>query len=374
MIRRGAVTAVVFAVCGLVAAFAPSPREAAASILPPGTPQGLLGYVPTYDDPMPAYAWEGKWQSREVYIPSKRTGAALYATVFAPRVLPHRRLPAVVILPGSIIGTQANYGWAGRDLAGHGYIALTIDPEGEGHSQETAVPPCQKGSVIDCGDLDQPAFFSTKNWIDALETGIDYIISPRDPFHRHVDPAAIGAAGHSLGAAVVSQMQSVDHRIKAIVAWDNLDGGPSDPCNRVAYDSPGATTTTPSPRVPALGEGSETCETEPPPTSGKLHGFESWRAHRISSMEVVFAGTQHLSFGQGALNGLTGTSTQLEHFAYYMRAWFDLFLRHETGAVARLMTRTVAGTPRPQILSTKFTSAAYLPRAHIDCNDLARCR
>lgn len=347
---------------------------AAASPVPPGTPQGPLGYVPTYDDPMPAYAWQGAWQSQALYIASQRTGAGLWATVFAPKVLPRKPVPAVVILPGSIIGTQANYQWAARDLAGHGYVALTIDPEGEGHSQETAVPPCQKSGVSNkCGDLDQPAFFSTTNWDDALETGIGFLTSAQDPYRGVVDPSEIGAAGHSLGAAVVSTMQASDHRIRAIVAWDNLDGFGGDPCNKVAWDSPGAPTTPATPRVPALGEGSETCESASPTASGKLAGFQIWRSHHMSSMEVVFAGSQHLSFGQGAINGLTGTSTQLEQFSYYMRAWFDVFLKHDPTAISRLLSTSVDGTPRGRVLSTKYTSAAYLPQARVDCADLRTC-
>jgi hypothetical protein len=90
-------------------------------------------------------------------------------------------------------------------------------------------------------------------------------------------------------------------------------------------------------------------------------------------MEAVFAGSQHLSFGHGAINGLTGTPVPVEHFAYYTRAWFDLFLRHERTAVSRLLATRLDGTASSEVLSTKFISAAYLPQEHVYCPNLRAC-
>jgi len=359
-------------------AFVPVARAAV-----PAQPEGPLGYVPGYDDPPPAFPWQGSWKARAVTFPSLRTHAALYATLFAPARLPAGRLAAVVILPGSTVGTQANYQWSARDLAGHGYVALTVDPQGQGHSQEIAVPPCQRArSARGCGDLDQPSYTSTANWEDALESGVDFLLSSGDPLRGKVDAYAIGAAGHSEGAGIVSYMQQVDHRIRAIVAWDNLNSSTTgDHGDANCTNQP---TTPIRPEVPALGEASETCigsAKDPSPSYArdpnlKLPGFDDWRAHRMPTMEVVFAGTQHLDFGQSPYDDsghVTGSETQLYEFEWFTRAWFDLWLRHEPSAYERLLPRSVGTATLGTVISSRYRSAAYLPGAHVDCADLRSC-
>ncbi|MHB8669534.1 MAG: alpha/beta hydrolase family protein [Acidimicrobiales bacterium] len=350
----------------------------------PAQPEGPLGYVAAYDDPPPAYPWQGSWQARVVSFPSLRTGAGLYSTLFAPSHLPRGRLPVVVILPGSTIGTQANYQWSARDLAGHGYLALTVDPQGQGHSQETAVPPCRGHfpPPEGCGDLNQPSYTSIANWKDALESGIAFLLSARDPLRSRVDPTAIGAAGHSEGAGIVSYMQEVDHRIRAIVAWDNLNSSTTgDHGDANCTNKP---TTPIVPEVPALGEASETClgsARDPFPAYAndpdlKLPGFDAWRSHRMPTMEVVFAGTQHLDFGQSAYDSsghLTGSEAQLYDFEWFTRAWFDLWLRHDPAAYRRLLSRSVGGASLASVISSRYRSAAYLPAARVDCADIRIC-
>jgi len=290
-----------------------------------------------------------------------------------------------VILPGSTVGTEANYQWSARDLAGHGYLALTVDPQGQGHSQETEVPPCrgQLPPPHNCGDLDQPSYTSIANWEDALESGIDFLLSTGNPLRSRVNDSEIGAAGHSEGAGIVSYMQMVDHRIRAIVAWDNLNSSTTgDHGDANCADKP---TTPIVPTVPALGEASETClgsARDPFPSYAtdpnlKLPGFEDWRAHRMSSMEVVFAGTQHLDFAQSSYDNtghVTGSEAQLYDFEWFTRAWFDLWLRHDASAYNRLLSRSLRGASLVSVISSEYRSAAYLPGAGVDCTDLLTCR
>src|SRR4029077_18604510 len=117
---------------------------------------GVSGQVPTYDEPQPRYPWEGQYQWRTFSTPSRATGAKLFGTIFAPLQLGRgqpdarfgTRRPAVVIGPGSGPGVQAFYQWAARDLAGHGYIAITIDPQGVGFSETFPAGGCGLSSEL----------------------------------------------------------------------------------------------------------------------------------------------------------------------------------------------------------------------------------
>ena len=346
-----------------------------------------LGFVPGYDDPQPSFAWQGAYQQQSLYFISSQTKTSLYATVYAPADLGSGLYPVIVILPGSQIGVQAQYAWAARDLAGHGYIAITVDEQEAGRSGEDANDPCGPGTP-------SSACLTTQNkagetgYVDALESSIDFMLSPRDPFYANVDPNEVGAAGHSAGADLISWYQAIDPRIKAIVAWDNLissptgDQGNAD-CGRTA-------TTLITPRVPALGEASETCisgsskgETPGVNTVGpeaKKTGYERWRSQGEPAMETVFNGVQHLEFAQednidaGLLAGtVSGSETQLHDFEYYTRAWFDLWLRHDSSATQRLLASTVNGQALSSVLSAKYISAIYLPANGVDCENLLSC-
>lgn len=333
-----------------------------------------LGLVPGYDDPQPAFSWQGQWQSRAVYFRSLRSGASLYGTLFAPaHPKPGTRYPLVLITPGSSVGVQAQYQWSARDLAGHGYVAFTIDPRGAGKSGEDASDPCGPGPP-------SPSCATTKNnakgpdYLDAIRSGIAFALSPASPYHAIIDPNEIGAAGHSAGADALSYQQGVDPRLKAIVAWDNLISSTTgDQGNANCTNKP---TVLVKPRVPALGEASETCSKVVGPNAKKT-GYELWRKHGIPSMEVVFAGTQHTDWAQEdnvrSTGIATGSEQQLHDFEYYTRAWFDLYLRHQPSAAAVLLARTVNGRPRSEVVSSRDHSAAYLPEFGVDCQNLSSC-
>jgi len=346
----------------------------------PTGPSAGLALVPTYDDPQPAYAWEGSWQSREFTFPSRATGATLYGTIFAPRhVAAGERLPVVVIGPGSGPGVQAFYQWSARDLAGHGYVALTIDPQGVGRSETFGDPPCSAGDPqAICPGV---PFQQSGNYIDALQTGIDFALSARDPFRAAIDPGEVGIAGHSLAARAAGYLQGVDRRVKAAVAWDNLasslDGDAGTPSGGgsagalIGGELPGADKPN-TPRVPALGEASDNVGTTRPTDNDpdiKKTGWAYWRKAGRPSMELVFAGAQHGDWAQSSLT-TAKKAAEIQHFEYYTRAWFDRWLRHDRAATARLLARNVDGLGVASMLSTKFRSAAFLDG--YDCGDLAK--
>jgi dienelactone hydrolase len=351
--------------------------------------------------PMPTFPWEGSFKSRNVTVKSQRTGVPLDATLFSPTgTIKPCTLPAVVIIPGSVVGVQTQVQWAARDLAGHGYVSLAIDPMGQGHSPQISLPSCNGTTVqpsaspdgfgsnppvtmsddhvnwptttshVPCDD--EPADSSGLNYLDALESGIDWMLSSADPVVGKVDPSDVGVAGHSLGAIVVSAAQAIDPRIKAVVAFDNLsstrtgdEGSPR--CAGIV--SAGYI----RPRVPALGEASEFCSSTSYPNSAKETAAVHWHAAGISAMEVVFAGASHFSFAQDRSASLGGTEMQLMEFAYYMQAFFNLYLRGESSAVHQLLATTVLGRPLSSILSSRFTSGAWMASFSVDCPDLLHC-
>lgn len=330
------------------------------------------------DTPPPVYPWEGAFRSQNVTFASAATGAILFGVLFEPaHVSPAQdgRLPAVVITPGSGPGLQSMYQWSARDLAGHGYLALTVDPQGVGRSQTFGTVPC---TASGCPGV---PFQQTGNYEDATTSGIDFLLSHADPARTLLNPNEIGAAGHSLSARAVSYLQGVDHRIKAIVAWDNLasnlEGDAGAPSGGGAGGSliggeiPGPATPV-TPRVPALGEASDGYGADDPTDRSpeqKKTAYEVWRSAGVPAMETVFKGAGHLDWAQTANNSKSDEAS-LEAFEYYTRAWFDLYLRHDRAATARLLARTVDGEPLAAVLSSQFISAAFLPAERVDCPNL----
>ena len=336
-----------------------------------------LGLLPAYESEQPGLAWEGRWQERSVSWPSSATEAPLHGVVFAPNPPPAGRVPGVVIVPGSGPGVQTFYQWAARDLAAHGYVALTVDPQGVGQSGTFGTPICTIGMLgpMQLSPCPGVPFQQAGNFVDAAESGVDFLVSSADPYRAQLDPTRIGAAGHSLGARAVSYAQAVDTRIGAVVAWDNLasnldgdagsaSGGP--PLGTIIggeLPGPGIAIT---PRVPALGEASDSS-----PHAGadtKKTAFDQWVAAKVASMELVFAGAVHDDWSQTASTSSAG-EVSLHRFEYYTRAWFDLWLRHDDSAVARLTAPTVLGANRADVLSSTFRSGLYLPGG-ASCGDL----
>ena len=339
-----------------------------------------LGLVPTYDEPFPSYPWEGQYRSRTFTTPSRATGAELYGTIFAPldmgKGMPDSRFgsrrPVVVIGPGSGPGDQAFYQWSARDLAGHGYIAITIDPQGVGFSETFPAGGCSVSIEAGPNGLCPGVpFQQSGNYIDALESGVDYALSEADPWHRHVNPSLVGIAGHSLSARAASWLQGEDTRVRALVAWDNLAsnlqgdaGSPSG--GGIAGSLIGGELPSESepvtPRVASLGEASDNKGTTEPTNEDpnqKKTAYELWRANRVPAMEVVFKGASHLDWGQSSTT-TEKKAEELEHFEYYTRAWFDRWLLGDASATERLLAPMVDGVPLAEVISSKFNSAAYL--------------
>ena len=324
-----------------------------------------LGAFPFYEDPQKVYAWEGSFTATEVHLPSHRDKASLYGVLFRPKPAPRTKLPGVVIVPGSGPGVQSFYQWAARDLAGHGYVALTVDPQGVGRSDTFAEEGCCRGVPF------QQAF----NYADAYTSGLDFITK------HGADPRRLGIAGHSLAARAGSWVQGRDGRVKALVAWDNLatllegDAGSASgggvAGELIGGELPSDEDHPVTPRVPSLGMASDrrgTLDTTGNDPDQKKTGFKLFASKHVPTMELVFAGVVHDDFAQ-TRRAPDEATTHL--FAYYTRAWFDRYLRGSTAAKATLLARTVLGKSRASFLSTKFRSAAAFDG--VTCQDLRRC-
>ena len=192
-----------------------------------------------------------------------------------------------MITDGSVQADEAMYWFAAQTLAKEGYVVLTFDPQGQGQSdtfgagadRQEGVPAQSDGRPFYDGTEDALNFFlSTRR--EPVPAGAELLDRdepcgqaepPRQgrtrrgvqPVLEDAQPHEIGLAGHSYGAAGVSYIGQWDHRVKAIVAWDNLGGpGPTSgpypgrrdaaSASRAARPNPAARRTVPM-HTPALG-------------------------------------------------------------------------------------------------------------------------
>lgn len=268
----------------------------------------------------------GSVRSQVVTLP-QRGGGFLEGKAFAPD--PQRQTgpcPLISLLPGGGAGINS-VEWAARRLAENGYVVIISKPA--------------MGS-------------STASYHTAAVSGIDFLVSPANPYRAATDTTAVGVAGWSLGARSLTRTQAEDSRVDALVAWDNLaksesgdDGSPA--CTNV----PGAIRT---PRVPALGQASETCPSKE--AEAKKTAFEWWRSHGVPTMQVVFAGSSHFLWSAQAPDA----DHDLSH--HYTVAWFARWLKADTTATERLVARRVNGREISALLSSQFRSAVFLPGKH----------
>jgi hypothetical protein len=371
------------------------PSAGASSPAIPGT--GVL-----VKDAQPDYSWNTGYQSISVTFPSRRSGATLAGTLYAPKLL-SGRLPAVVAIPPSGgAATQGSVSYLVKLLAINRYLGLTVDPQGVGNSESLGA--CDgipgRSNPSPCANV---PFQQMDNFFDAGQSALDFLLSPADPWLAHVNAKRVGATGHSEGARAATYLQdpAFDGRVHAVVALDNLasnycgdmgtpsnegPGGSSGVQNAVINGMPDCLIAPSNsayvvhPVGPALGlasDGPGGFGSNDP--TGAFEGsadekktaMDVWRDNGVPSMELVLAGVGHLAFSQSS----TSNETLLRNIAFYTKAWFDLFLKKDSTALAMLLARTTpTGEAIGDFLSTSYLSAAYLPKSNVDCPDFrARC-
>jgi dienelactone hydrolase len=270
----------------------------------------------------PCSSVAGAARSVQVVVPERGTGTALEARVFASET--PGTFPVVSVLPGGG-APLSSVEWAACALAASGYVVVVTRPS---------------------------AGATAEAYHRAAVSGIDFLASSANPFRAQADTGRVGVAGWSLGARALTRTQAEDPRVDALVAWDNLALSESgDEGSPACANQPEPVRT---PRVPALGQASDTCPDKP--ADAKKTAWAAWRARGVPAVQVVFAGSTHFLWSAAA----TDAQHALSH--HYTRAWFDRWLKGDASATARLFSRP------PTELSTRFRSAAFVDGR--DCADL----
>jgi len=262
----------------------------------------------------------GTIRTQNVTIPQRGGGAALQAKIFAPDAsLQTGPCPAISILPGGGGSPISTVEWAALRLAASGYVVIAVKPQ---------LPN------------------SVNSYDNAGRSGIDFVASVANPYLSSTDPSVIGVAGWSLGAFASSITQDEDPRVKAYVGWDTLVM--SETGDAGTANCTGAPTTVRIPRVPAMGQASETCN-DGRSADAKKTAYEHWRSANMPAMQVVLKGFDHFAWSD------SGTELQHELSHLYTKNWFDRWLKQDQAAAFNLTNRSLNG-----VLSTIFRSAAFV--------------
>lgn len=296
-----------------------------------------------------------------------RYGVGLSVTMLRPRGDGAAPLPTVLVLPGQNAPAKSLH-WLVEDLAEHGYLAVVVEPQGNGASEsrpraEFCAPGAwqepQELGVREHGRcagtdprLDLEGWTaSTVNFLDILlgrrtDTGAvarqyertaarpvfaafdaaAWLLSGANPWRAWVDPSRLGIAGHSLGGYAAAAVGNGDPRSRFRAA--------------VALDAYHALDDHLPPRVPTLwlqGEQALVKRRRPPADPEGLHPARA-SVRRAAALGVpaallVLRAATHETFTDGALpaprNGQRVAAQQT-------LVWLDRFLKGDASATAGL--------------------------------------
>ncbi|MES2682165.1 MAG: Ig-like domain-containing protein [Pseudomonadota bacterium] len=362
---------------GTLPATSPAPRALACK-----GANASLGPVIDATTTRPAtFSWQGAFvQDDGICYLSRQSNAELRGYLFAPadwQLRPDGSLPVVVIGTGSGSAQAIYYIWSARELAAKGYIVLAEDPQGAGRSEANGDPA--RCTSTGCPGI---PFQRADNFVDGFLSSLDFMFGGQHPWLAKADLSRVGLAGHSLSARAASFVGGADLRVDAVVAFDNMsstlqgDAGVSSGggnCGAAIGGEPPAEPILVNIRVPTMGEAADRppgCDATNTNPEIKKTGYEKWRAAGVPSMQLVFADAVHDDWAQTRQS----VSQQLESFQYYTRGWFDLYLKGDESARARLLDREVklslTTVPVSALYSTGFRSAVFMPEARIDCGDI----
>jgi pimeloyl-ACP methyl ester carboxylesterase len=272
--------------------------------------------------------------------------------------------------------SEEEYWSFGEDLAEHGYVVLTFDPQGAGRSDAAPAPrycdphgawrkPQEMGvrEHGDCagengdevsattgelpgvaqlvvgghtgeqGRLDVQALYEQlePNFVFGALDAHDYLVSSASPVHSLVDRDRIAVMGHSLGAYAAALTGNGDpkHRFAAAVAMDSY-------AHLMHHVGP---------RVPTLFLQSEQeffagPRLAPPPATS-LHAtrvdYPRFVAGRVPVFYAVLAASTHQEFAYvGPEAHLPASSIGQRVATYYALAWLGRYLKGSAGAQGRL--------------------------------------
>ena len=264
-------------------------------------------------------------------------GAQLRGHVFEPLGTPPAGgWPGVVITDGSVQAFEQLYYWAAEDLVAHGYEVMTYDVQGQGDSDLLPSSSNCTGPQSCQGVPYQQNY----NFYQGAEDSLNWFDSTANPYYGALDRNQIGIAGHSLGAAAVSEVGQCDKRVKTIVAWDNLGaitgcsgGGETIPAAEQWGDGKVI-------HVPALALTNDYLfnpqpMSSPPDPQSKAAGYDQVVAAGYDSMQVSFRSATHLTYSY--VPYVLPANELAERMAsYYTVAWFDRYLKGDPTGFQRL--------------------------------------
>ncbi len=327
-----------------------------------------------------------------------RDGATISGHVWATVAGPAKR-PGIVITDGSVQADEQMYWYAAQALAKDGYVVLTFDPQGQGQSDTFGqAPDTQEGF---------PAQTDGRPFYDGTEDAIDFLLSTPshpfepvpscstgtshaakqnarvaagldaayNPFWQMLNPKQIGLAGHSYGAAGVSYIAQWDPRVKAVVAWDNLGGpGPKDgsvPGTKASSGigeaacpaDPADRTTVPITK-PGLGISADyglppLPNLSLPDPNGKSVWSHAYSQDGVDSGQIVIRGGSHLDFSFIPNPAFGASLRGPDLIDWYTTAWFDKYLKHASGADARLRSTRWLDDPIEQRVDPNHDGNAF---------------
>jgi dienelactone hydrolase len=279
------------------------------------------------------WAASGRGQMRKFTFLGNR-GTRMFARLYSPNPEVPGPLPVIAFSPGLQSYNEIN-AWFGQDMAEAGYIVLIIDPQGQGRSESG------------CRNADGSSASCTGH--NNLTSAIDFLLTTPATPHPHagspnavgamvfnpewerVDPERLGIAGHSLGAINATPVAQSDPRVKAVVAYDNLDGtlGASVPRRTPAlyFYADYA--------FPAFSYPMAT----PPNATGHWGIFNQLRAspHNVDVMTITTRASTHYEWGYQPEPFSFPASRYGERVAaYFSLAWFDRYLKNDPTALDRL--------------------------------------
>jgi hypothetical protein len=306
---------------------------------------GVTTLVPgaTVADPFRTLArWTGAGLGRvtPVSFPSL-DGAVLRGFVFEPPASdppPASGYPGVVITDGSIQAYQQLYFWAAEGLAQSGYEVMTYDVQGQGESD--LLPADCLGQLIAQHMCTGVPYQQNYNFYQGAEDSLNFFLSRANPDGPTLNHDDIALAGHSLGAAAVSEVGQCDNRVTTIVAWDDLAAV----TNCAGVTLPAADRSTTLLHASALALTNDYFLNPEPMTSvpdphAKDPGYRQLVAAGLNSMEVAIRGTTHLTYTYIPLVLPAGSLSERVAF-YYTLAWLNYTMRWSPTAFKELTATT----------------------------------
>ncbi len=291
-----------------------------------------------------------------------RNGSTLSGHMWRTTAGPAKK-PGVVITNGSVQAPEELYWFAAQTLAKAGYVVMTWDPQGQGYSDtfgegadERDGFPSQTGTPFFDGTEDALDFFFSAPGSDyhprkSCSSGTSHDAkqvarvkdgrnSSFNPFFAALDPSRVGVLGQSLGAGAVSYIGQIDPRVKAIVAMDNLRAPTSGPA---CASMPGSRPMNPVLAKPALGLTNdyalfEQAKTTLPDKNAKQEASLALSKLGVDTGSLVVRGGTHFEGAFIPNAGFGSTLRGNDLYAWYLRAWFDKYVKGDSAADAQLLT------------------------------------